>query len=195
MSRDYQELPARDGGILPAPAPPPRRSGTLGKPSARYIHERLVGRVEEHQDGHSVRLKVNGKRMSMSQLKDLLLTHVGMDIELTLYQDEDPDILSRHSEALQGIEGSFSWSGPSIYVARLEYELQRAYPKRNYQVKLKGEVLHVGRVVEGALKALFRLKSPSLRHWVLGQPHSRPEGFASFMEAVSRLIALESGPD
>ncbi|MBS2040648.1 hypothetical protein JST97_37020 [bacterium] len=191
MHKEYQELPVREGGILPAPAPPPPRSGTLGKPGARFISERLVGRLEEHQDGHSLRLRVNGRRLSMAQLKELLKAHVGYEIELTLYEDNDPDILSRMSEALEGIQGSFEWSGPSIYIARLEYELRQAFPDRQYLVKLKGEVLHIGRVQSGAVQALFRLKSPALKHWVLGQPNQRPEGFGSFMQAVERLLSLE----
>ena len=189
MNRDYQELPARDGGPLPAAAPPPKRTVHLGKPGARFIYERLVGRIEEAKDGHSFQLRVNGRRISATRLHELLRSYVNLDIELTVFQDHDPDVLFRMSEGLEGLKGTYEWEDPSVYVSRLKTELSLAFPDRDYSVQLKGEVLHIGRQGE---KPQYRLKSPSLGEWSLTGTSVRSEDFESFIEAVDEIIALET---
>lgn len=189
MSRDYQELPAREGALLPAPAPPPKRTVHLGKPGARFINERLVGRIEEAKDGHSFQLRVNGRRMSAAKLCELLRSYVNFDIELTVFQDHDPDVIFRMSEGMEGLKGTYEWEDYSIYVSRLKTELRLAFPDREYSVQLKGETLQIGRKAE---KPRFRLKSPVLGEWILTDTSGRDEEFFSFIDAVEEVIALET---
>ena len=189
MNKDYQELPVGEGAPLPAPAPRPKRTAHLGKPGARFICERLVGRVEEAQDGHSFQLRVNGRRISPAKLNELLRSYVNFDIELTVYQDNDPDVIFRMSEGLEGIKGSYEWEGYSVYVSRLRTELGLAFPDREYSVQLKGEVLHIGRQGD---KPPYRLKSPTLGNWVLTCDRGKDEEFDRFIDAVDEIIALET---
>lgn len=129
--------------------------------------------------------------MSLTKLASLLQDHVGYNIELTLSQDHDPDLHFRMSEGLEGIRGRFEWTGPSIYVSRLEVELRTSFPDRSYEVKLRGEVLHVGRVVDGKVQPRFRLESPILGKWILSEIGGQSDPCDSFMEAVTILIEME----
>lgn len=133
---------------------------------------------------------MNGRRLSAEKLGELLRSYANFDIELTVFQDHDPDVLFRISEGMEGLTGTYEWEDHSIYVSRLRTELGQAFPDRSYAVRLKGEVLHISRQGE---KPGYLLKSPVLGEWVLTCADGRAEEFDSFIDAVDEIVALETG--
>jgi hypothetical protein len=196
-SKTYEERPLEDGARLPPPAPPPGPDPQLGKEAVRYIAERWVGELTQLDRTGEFVIKGKGKqKLSLQQLMRSLSSHEGFKVEITIYEDADPDVVFRMAEAIQGIEGdSFTWSGPSVYVARLVYEFQRAFPDREYDVSLGGETITVDRLVKGERDRRFRLESPVLGTWALKA--WRPDGdtigfkFDSFVEALTTMKAIE----
>jgi len=195
----YDEHPLRPDGTVPPPAGPPGRDPHIGKRAARYISERIVGKIDDDESGDVfIKLK-SGKKQSIKRVIERLYSHVGFNIELTIYEDSDPDVGMRIAEGLEGAEtdeyGSVTWQGPSVYVWRLNHELRKAFPTREYRAALNGERLVVNQVAEGKPQNRYALTSPEFGMWLLEVRSGRTwEGVGdpmSFLEAVEEIVAME----
>lgn len=181
---------------IPPKAPPPGRDKNLGKQCVRSIAERIVGTIEyDERKGHVI--KGSGKRtIPVSKIPSILDMHEGFKIELTIYEDHDPDGRFRIAEALEGWKGTFTGTySESIYVERIRQELQRHIPSIEYRVRLKSETIHVDRLVEGREEPRYELASEDLGWWELKQRAGKTwESLGddySFLEALQELLGRE----
>lgn len=193
----YQEEPFQRSATLSAPAHPPGPDPHLGKQTTRYIAERFVGELVSSERTGNAALKAKGKReISLERLAEILRNYTGFRVELTIYEDADPDVGFRLAEALQGLEeDSFTWEGPSVYVARINWDLTRAFPERAYFVTLSGQTITIYRIAPGPRIQCSTLESPALGWWKLvdcrpGQS-SKDLELMSFKDALDTVIRLE----
>jgi hypothetical protein len=200
----YEEKPLKRGSRLSPPAPPPGRDPHLGKQAVRFIAERWVGELVSSDRTGQVVLKAKGKReITLDRLIEMLSGHEGFQVELTVFEDADPDVAWRIGEAVRGVdEESFTWEGPSIYVARIVHEFTKAFPDRTYDVQLSGQTITIDRLAPGPRARRFTLESPDLGTWdLIARKPGRDDmagfilnrfTFASFAEVLSAMKGIES---
>jgi hypothetical protein len=181
---------------IPPKSSAPGRDRHLGKQAVRSIAERIVGTIDfDDVKGHVIK-GIGRRRMAIDEIPSLLAMHEGFDVELTIYQDHDPDGLFRMAEALQGWEGAFTGdASESIYVERLRQELQRAFPTIEYIVWLHSETIQIARLVDGKRRSRFLLASPELGRWVMEQWEDGAWELVgddlSFLECITAIMLLE----
>ena len=101
----YEEQPPKPGSRLSPPAPPPGRDPHLGKQAFRFIAERWVGELVSSDRTGQVVLKAKGKReITLERLIQILSGHEGFQVELTVFEDADPDVAWRIGEAVRGFD-------------------------------------------------------------------------------------------
>lgn len=120
----------------------------------------------------------------------------GYNIEITIFEDHDPDVAFRFAEALEGWSGIFEGDyRESIYIERIRKELQKSFPTLEYFVSLHSETIQIARLIDGKRRPRFLLASPELGGWILEQWKDGDWvlfGYdLSFLESLRALLACE----